>query len=72
VIEGLPRSRRRRQEVLMEVEPLIEELRAKGINVDLSLVIKTPEEAVKGSPLYLDMVEDAVVLYDRGLLLQGA
>ena len=56
----------------MEVEPLIEELRAKGINVDLSLVIKTPEEAVKGSPLYLDMVEDAVVLYDRGLLLQGA
>jgi len=56
----------------MEVEPLIEELRAKGINVDLALVIKTPEEASKGSPRCVDMGEDAVVLYDRGLLLQGA
>jgi hypothetical protein len=33
--------------------------------VEWNLVIKTPDEAVHHSPLYLDMVEDAVVLVDR-------
>ncbi len=33
--------------------------------VDWSLVTKTPEEARHHSPLYLDMVEDAVLLVDR-------
>ena len=33
--------------------------------LELSPVFKTPEEIVKGSPLLLDMVEDARVLFDR-------
>lgn len=36
-----------------------------GYYVSLSPVLKTPEEAEKFSPLYLDMVYDAVILYDR-------
>lgn len=37
----------------------------------LSAVLKTPEEVQKGSPLFLDMVEDAELLYDRGGFFQG-
>ena len=33
--------------------------------VDWSLVTKTPDEARFHSPLYLDMVEDAILLVDR-------
>jgi predicted nucleotidyltransferase len=36
-----------------------------GINTRLSAVLKTPEEAEAGSPLFLDMTEDARLLYDR-------
>ncbi|MEJ2778517.1 nucleotidyltransferase domain-containing protein [Stygiolobus sp. RP850M] len=36
-----------------------------GYYISLSPVLKTPEEAEKFSPLYLDMVYDAVILYDR-------
>ena len=34
--------------------------------VDWNLVTKTPEEARFHSPLYLDIVEDGIVLVDRG------
>ena len=33
--------------------------------VEWNLVTKTPEEAREHSPLYLDMVEDGRVLFDR-------
>ncbi len=33
--------------------------------VELSPVFKTPEEIANGSPLFLDMVEDARMLFDR-------
>ncbi len=70
VIEDLPKSRLRRQDLFMEVEeelkPLIEELRAKGLNVDFTPILKTPDEASKITPLYLDMAEDAVIIYDKG------
>ncbi|BBG26356.1 nucleotidyltransferase domain-containing protein [Sulfuracidifex tepidarius] len=36
-----------------------------GYYVSLSPVLKTPEEAEKISPLYLDMVYDATILYDK-------
>lgn len=36
-----------------------------GIHTTLSPIFKTPEEVAAGSPLFLDMVEDARVLYDR-------
>jgi hypothetical protein len=31
----------------------------------LSTIIKSPEEAIKGSPLFLDMIEDGIILYDK-------
>ena len=34
--------------------------------VDWNLVTKTPDEARFHSPLYLDMVEDGILLFDRG------
>jgi len=36
-----------------------------------NLVTKTPDEAALRSPLYLDMVEDAVLLYDRDHFFAG-
>ncbi|MEM1678434.1 MAG: nucleotidyltransferase domain-containing protein [Ignisphaera sp.] len=70
VVEDPPRGRFRRQELFMEVEESVEEeveeLRSQGYNIDFSPIIKSVEEAQRISPLYLDMVEDAVILYDRG------
>ncbi|MEM2499641.1 MAG: nucleotidyltransferase domain-containing protein, partial [Sulfolobales archaeon] len=43
----------------------VERLRSQGYSVDFSPIIKSVSEAKKVSPIYLDMVEDAVVLYDR-------
>jgi hypothetical protein len=31
----------------------------------ISPIIKTPEEASHGSPLFLDMVYDSIILYDK-------
>ena len=42
-----------------------EELETKGYHIYFSPIIKSVEEAKRISPLYLDMVEDAVILYDR-------
>jgi len=69
VLENPPKSRLKRQELFMWVEEGVEEeverLRSQGYRVDFSPIIKSVNEAKKVSPLYLDMVEDAVVLYDR-------
>jgi predicted nucleotidyltransferase len=69
VAENLPRGSLRRQEAFMEaekaLEKLIEDLWSQGFHVDFSPILRTPEEASKLSPLYLDMVENAVILYDK-------
>jgi hypothetical protein len=36
----------------------------------ISPILKTPTEIANGSPLLLDMVDDAVILYDRGNVLK--
>lgn len=36
-----------------------------GYYISLSPILKTPKEAEKISPLYLDMVYDAIILYDK-------
>jgi predicted nucleotidyltransferase len=70
VAEGLPRSKLRRQEVFEEAEAriseMIEEVWEKGYHVDFSPIILTPEEARRHRPIYLDMIYDAVIIYDRG------
>lgn len=70
VADGLPDGRLRRVEDFRPIEEAMESelvLLEKGnLGTRLSAVFKTPAEALAGSPLFLDMVEDAAVLYDRG------
>jgi hypothetical protein len=47
------------------VEPYLESLKKEGINTFISSIFKTPQEAELGSPLFLGMVEDARILYDK-------
>lgn len=69
VVSGLPRGRFARQEILepvdVRLEPRLRALRRRGIITDVSPVIKTPAEAQTLTPLYLDFVEDAEILYER-------
>lgn len=70
IAKDLPKGRikRIREFELIEdkITPFLKKLQQKeGINTYLSVVIKTPEEAEKGSPLFLDMVEDAKILFDK-------
>ena len=66
VAGDLPRGR-----VARAVAPLFAALRAKGITPELSPVFKTPAELSQGSPLLLDMVEDARLLHDRDDFLRS-
>jgi hypothetical protein len=69
IAQDLPRGRMKRIEEFDAVEQAmaveLRHLEKKGIHTALSPILKTPEEVLAGSPLFLDMVEDAVVLYDR-------
>jgi predicted nucleotidyltransferase len=69
VVDPLPRGRLRRvdefEAVEREMKSQLEEARSNGIFTSLSPVIKTPSEVRSGSPLFLDMVEDVRILYDR-------
>lgn len=65
IVEGLSHWRMER---VKEFEPIE---RALG-NVMLSPILKTPAEIANGSPLLLDMVDDAVILYDRADFLKTA
>lgn len=69
VASGLPDGRMRRirefEKVEDKMEPLLRKMKEYGINTYISAVIKSPEEAGSGSPLFLDMVEDAKILFDR-------
>lgn len=52
------------------LDPLASAAKA-GIHTRLSPVIKTPAEVRLGSPLFLDMVDDARILFDRDGFLAG-
>lgn len=70
IAKGLPNGRMKRirefESVEEKIDPFLESLRkGDGINTYISAIIKSPEEAEKGSPLFLDMVEDAKILFDR-------
>lgn len=74
VVEGLPRGRLARMELFEPVErslaSLLLSLQAQGIHTELSPVLRTPQAVQAGSPLMLDMVEDARILWDRGSFLE--
>lgn len=50
----------------------LREARDRSVATELSPVFKTPREIASGSPLLLDMTDDARVLFDRGDFLAGA
>lgn len=75
IATDLPHGRLRRVEEFSAVEDRLREAlrawRERGVSTCLSPVFKTPEEARRGSPLFLDMVEDAKILYDRDDFFSG-
>jgi len=69
VVKDLPKGRLKRTIEFMEIEEKIEnylkDLENIGIHTYISPVLKTPEEIKMGSLLFLDLVEDAKILYDK-------
>lgn len=69
ICERLPRGRMRRVKEFEKVEkrlaPLFLALNQEGISTFLSATFRTPAEVTRGSLLYLDLVDDARLLYDR-------
>lgn len=76
VADQLPRGRLARSDdfvgVERRVEPHLTSAHALGLHPSLSPILKTPEEVTAGSPLFLDMVDDARILFDRDGFLQRA
>jgi len=75
ICRELPTGAFRRQETL---DPVRERLQAEldrlwsqGVYADFSEVIKSETEARRTHPLYLDMTEEAVILFDRGGFFAG-
>lgn len=70
VADNLPAGRLARQGRLapidVQLEPAFSRLRQQETFTDICPILKTPAEARRISPLYLDMVEEAVILYERG------
>lgn len=75
VIRDLPRGRFARVDEFLPVESRLESdllpLGSGGEPVSLSPIFKTPQEVEAGSPLFLDMVEDARILHDPEGFLAG-
>jgi predicted nucleotidyltransferase len=69
IVEDLPPNRLAQHEIVAPADALLEphlaDLRRRGVLVDMSPILKTPQQVLRMPPLLLDMVEDAVILYDR-------
>lgn len=76
VSEGLPRGRLARSDDFVAVEKAMAQDLAKayalGLHPSLSPIFKTPDEVAAGSPLFLDMIDDARIVYDRDGFLKQA
>ena len=75
VADGLPAGRFPRVEDFRAVEevlaPRLAAARETGLHPELSPIFKTREELARGTPLLLDMTEDARILYDPDGCLAG-
>jgi predicted nucleotidyltransferase len=75
ICEDLPEGRFARLRRLEAAERGLDEelapLRAKGIDTRLAVIVRTRREAEHTIPLYLDMIEDARLLYDRDAFFAG-
>ncbi len=69
VADDLPPGQFARKRTLATVDAAFEgELTAAeelGVETRLARIVRTPQEATRVIPLYLDLTEDAVLLYDR-------
>ena len=69
VIKDLPKTITERIILFDKVERKLDDdimrLMDEGYYVTFSPILKTPEEAMRFSPIYIDMTEDAIILYDR-------
>jgi len=69
VCKDLPKGRMKRIKEFERVEDslgsLLGDLKKKGVRITFSPILKTPEEVERGSPIFLDMVEDALILHDK-------
>lgn len=76
VAEDLPDGRPARVDDFAQVEATLASRLASaaaiGMSAELSPIFKTPAELRQGSLLLLDMVDDAVILYDRERVLDEA
>jgi len=70
VAEGLPRSLAERRRPFLQSWQRVRA--ARGLpHVEWNLITKSPEEARVHSPLYLDIVEEGIVILDRGGLVKA-
>lgn len=69
VIDPLPKGRLRRvgefRGLERQMDGILKDARKLGVQTTLSPVFKIPAEVRLGSALFLDMVDDARILYDR-------
>jgi len=69
IASNLPEGRLARHRCLEKADAALDarlrDLRRQGILTDFSPLLKTPEEAARLTPLYFDLVEDALILYER-------
>jgi predicted nucleotidyltransferase len=66
VLESLPESRLERLRILDDVEKELKSVENEyNIKIFFSPILKTVDEARKITPLYLDVVEDGIILFDR-------
>jgi predicted nucleotidyltransferase len=70
ISKNLPDGRTKRviefiENIEKKVEKDIKKLRKEEIFTELSPLIKKPEEVKTGSFLFLDMIEDAIIYYDK-------
>lgn len=75
VVESLPRGRLARvrdfEQVEIAVADRLREAEQHGIHTTLAPVFKTREEVEYGSPLFLDMTDQAKMLFDRDDFLRN-
>ncbi|MFN3604040.1 MAG: nucleotidyltransferase family protein [Leptonema sp. (in: bacteria)] len=67
IVSALPNNRFARNIEFLEVEnSLKKNLNHLGLRqMEISPILKTKEEVQIGSPLFIDMIEDAIILFDR-------
>jgi hypothetical protein len=76
VAEGLPKWRLQRVREFDRVEAslsgTLDNAAQRGVSAEFSPFFKTPDEVKKGSLLFLDIIHDKHVLYDRDDFMQNA